>query len=78
MHIIITIIRIACSINAFYGVYISDVNECMEQLDDCHEFAMCLNLENGGFECRCLEGYEEDGRQCIGIGFMTLSAFYTA
>ena len=72
MHIII--IRIACSINAVY--MIPDVNECIEQLDDCHEFAMCLNLENGGFECRCLEGYEEDGRQCIGIGFM--SAFYTA
>ena len=44
----------------------SDVNECFEQTDNCDTFAQCINLENGGFECRCLEGYEGNGRQCSG------------
>ena len=41
------------------------MNECTEQLDNCDEFAQCMNLPNGGFECRCLEGYEGTGRQCF-------------
>ena len=43
-----------------------DVNECIEQTDNCHTFATCINLEGGGFECRCLEGYEGNGLQCSG------------
>ena len=43
------------------------MNECIEQLDNCDDFAQCINLRSGGFECRCLEGYEGDGRLCSGM-----------
>ena len=42
------------------------MNECSEQLDNCHQFAQCINQEDGGFDCRCLEGYEGNGRECSG------------
>ena len=44
----------------------ADVNECIEQTDNCHTFATCINLENGGFECVCQEGYKGNGLQCSG------------
>lgn len=37
---------------------------------------MCVNLDDGGFECRCLEGYEGNGRQCRGIHILLLRVLY--
>ena len=43
-----------------------DINECTQNLDDCHQFATCTNTV-GSFECRCNVGYEGDGVNCRGI-----------
>ena len=56
-----------------YSNFPPDVNECIEQLDNCDDFAQCINLQSGGFECRCLEGFEGNGRQCSGMTISTVS-----
>ena len=39
---------------------IVDIDECTENLDNCHEKADCTDLE-GSFRCTCKSGYEGDG-----------------
>ena len=46
-------------------VWYPDINECSRGLDDCSEFASCTNTE-GSYTCRCLPGYQGNGRVCIG------------
>ncbi len=44
-----------------------DVDECYNDLDDCHRYANCINT-TGSFICNCKEGYSGDGKnQCIFI-----------
>ncbi|XP_070537259.1 fibrillin-2-like [Ptychodera flava] len=33
-----------------------DINECTENIDDCHQKATCINI-GGGFNCTCNDGY---------------------
>ena len=47
-------------------IYNPDVNECQsDALNECEPNALCTNTE-GSYICRCLRGFEGDGRQCIG------------
>jgi cysteine-rich repeat protein len=41
----------------------ADVDECMEDLDNCDPNALCTNTA-GGFTCACKEGYFGDGLLC--------------
>ena len=40
-----------------------DINECIEETDDCSENAICINNQ-GSYECQCNSGYEGDGKTC--------------
>ena len=42
-----------------------DINECSEQLHQCHTNAECLNTD-GSYLCQCMQGYQGNGYQCIG------------
>ena len=42
----------------------SDIDECSEDRDDCHDNATCTNT-NGGYNCACFVGYMGDGVNCI-------------
>ena len=42
-----------------------DINECIEELDNCHMDATCTNL-NSTFQCTCNTGYEGNGTNCLG------------
>ena len=47
----------------FYDV---DVDECANvETNDCDLNALCTNTE-GSYVCRCLKGYEGDGKNCTG------------
>ena len=43
-----------------------DVDECLNNLDDCAvSIATCTNTQ-GSYTCACNPGYEGNGRQCVG------------
>lgn len=42
-----------------------DVDECAVE-NECDSNALCTNTE-GSYVCRCVRGYEGDGKYCIGI-----------
>lgn len=42
-----------------------DINECAEDLDDCHANAKCRNTA-GSYRCRCKSGFRGNGRVCTG------------
>ena len=44
----------------------ADVDECLEDLDECHLNAICINT-NGSFLCLCNDGFTGDGISCTGI-----------
>ena len=46
-------------------IFISDINECFEELDECHANANCSNVM-GSYTCQCIEGFTGDGRNCQG------------
>ncbi|XP_030856065.1 uncharacterized protein LOC105436405 isoform X4 [Strongylocentrotus purpuratus] len=46
------------------GVECNDIDECAENLYECHPFAMCFNLP-GAFECVCMDGHHGNGKTCI-------------
>ena len=60
---------ILCSENTtqseFYFLPVSDINECQENTDTCHDNATCSNTE-GSFDCQCKQGYTGDGINCAG------------
>ena len=46
-----------------------DIDECaIESANECDPNALCTNTE-GSYVCRCIRGYEGDGRQCTGNEF---------
>ena len=47
-------------------VSIEDIDECEEgKTNDCHPNALCTNTD-GSYVCRCLRGYQGDGKTCTG------------
>ena len=44
----------------------SDIDECMQDLDNCNESATCTDTD-GSFTCMCDSGYMGDGIDCEGI-----------
>lgn len=55
-------------------VYTIDVDECLSEEDDCHEFANCTNTI-GSFICNCSDGFEGNGTICTGILCGNIIAF---
>lgn len=52
--------------NRFSFTFNADIDECeSDELNECDSNAICTNVE-GFFICRCLKGYEGDGRFCAG------------
>lgn len=60
-----------------------DINECLEQIDNCDRSTqLCLNLR-GGFECelrvieRCLSGFQFDdvSKTCQGLHYTHIALF---
>ena len=47
----------------------SDVDECMENKDDCDGNALCTN-NVGSFNCSCNKGYKGDGKSCQGMKYL--------
>ena len=44
-----------------------DVDECVENLYDCHVSAYCVNTE-GSYNCSCHQpGYSYNGTTCVGM-----------
>ncbi|XP_077996694.1 uncharacterized protein LOC144450002, partial [Glandiceps talaboti] len=41
----------------------TDIDECAENIDNCHDEATCLNI-GGGFNCTCKVGYSGNGTFC--------------
>lgn len=57
---------------------ITDVNECGSAgTNECDSKAQCTNTESS-YNCRCLNGYQGDGKNCSGTGFLysTIYASY--
>lgn len=43
------------------------MDECVDsEANECDSQALCTNTE-GSYVCRCLKGFEGDGRNCTGI-----------
>ena len=43
----------------------TDVDECLEGKDECHDNATCTNTV-GAYNCTCKFGFEGDGLNCTG------------
>ena len=54
----------------------SDIDECLNAENNCHENAACKNTV-GGFTCTCNNGYIGDGVNCKGITFIRLDSICT-
>ena len=52
--------------------YHLDVDECVNNLDDCAVgIATCTNTQ-GSYTCACNTGYAGNGRQCVGRSFPSI------
>ena len=57
---------LSISKSAYSIQYVADVDECESvESNDCHFNASCNNTE-GFYTCRCLDGYQGDGKNCTG------------
>ena len=43
----------------------TDIDECQDNIDDCHIMASCTNTM-GSFNCQCKSGYKGNGTNCVG------------
>ena len=55
-----------CVVYVMNLLRVTDINECTQDLDDCSSLAECSNTV-GSYECRCIIGYEGDGKVCSGM-----------
>ena len=46
-----------------YVIFHADINECREELDECHSDAVCTNTR-GNYTCTCRPGYTGNGFTC--------------
>ena len=44
---------------------LSDIDECVTNMDNCDDNAMCTDNE-GGFMCMCNAGFSGNGTMCTG------------
>ena len=45
----------------------TDIDECIELIDDCHDESDALCMDNmGSFSCICREGFQGNGTYCEG------------
>ena len=51
---------------------VSDVDECDNNLHNCHVNADCINTI-GSFYCDCRNGFNGNGTYCYGMYFLLLS-----
>ncbi len=56
---------LSCFITPRNAFAYTDIDECTNGTDDCHNYATCNNTM-GSFECTCNEGYAGDGETCVG------------
>ena len=65
-------------INLFISPFhTSDVDECAQDLDDCHENAICIdNFGSFVATCTCQVGYTGDGTLCVGKMRTTVTCMY--
>lgn len=49
----------------FIIYFILDVDECIDQTDNCDVNAFCNNTV-GSFNCTCVSGYSGNGTTCVG------------
>ena len=51
-----------------YSFSLPDIDECVADMDDCHEQASCMNTD-GSYTCTCNTGYTGNGQECSGKGY---------
>jgi hypothetical protein len=45
----------------------TDIDECSNATDECHEeYGVCNNTD-GSYVCSCIDGYSGDGFNCTGL-----------
>ena len=54
----------------FKVLIFADMDECTNNIDDCHLNATCYN-NDGSYKCTCNSGYTGNGRTCSGISQFT-------
>ena len=66
----------------FEYFFISDLDECELEIDDCHADATCID-SYGSWTCHCNVGFEGNGTHCYGketflnkLRTMTIDIFY--
>ena len=51
---------------------LTDIDECLNSAHGCTEDSeRCFNFD-GGFTCRCRDGYQKDGNMCTGTALISL------
>ena len=48
--------------------FLTDIDECVLNTDDCSDFAICTNTI-GSYTCACKPGFVGDGKTCTGNCF---------
>ena len=44
----------------------TDINECTNSTNDCHQNSTCTN-SIGSYSCKCNQGFNGNGTSCIGM-----------
>ena len=52
-------------LSTIFLCFVSDIENCEEGLDDCHDNATCINTP-GSYYCICDNGFSGDGTNCTG------------
>lgn len=53
------------ALSLIFSVFYVDIDECENGENSCHANALCSNTA-GSYVCRCIRGFEGDGRTCVG------------